>query len=109
MEAGTFGICETCTRKSRTSDWSSIRFAETAWITVAAEKRALEHDLDIAYQIQSGLLPKPGPVATGLDDGVPLPTCRPVSGDYCDLIRLDDGSGLFILGDVMGKESPRPC
>jgi sigma-B regulation protein RsbU (phosphoserine phosphatase) len=26
-----------------------------------------------------------------------------VSGDYCDLIVLEDGTGYFLLGDVMGK------
>jgi sigma-B regulation protein RsbU (phosphoserine phosphatase) len=69
----------------------------------ASEQRALERDLDLAFQVQSGLLPKPGVAAHGWTMAYHYRPAGPVSGDYCDLIRLEDGSALFLLGDVMGK------
>ncbi|MBT4768912.1 MAG: SpoIIE family protein phosphatase [Rhodospirillaceae bacterium] len=65
------------------------------------EKERLRHELDLAAEIQRGLLPQrqpaPYPVA-----GINLPA-RGVSGDLYDFFTLEDGRIFFCLGDVSGK------
>ncbi len=104
MEAGTFGLCDTCHESIETERLLADPLCRTCLDHLsAAEQRELEDDLDLAFQVQSGLLPKPGSVADGWTMAYHYRPAGPVSGDYCDLIRLEDGSGLFLLGDVMGK------
>jgi sigma-B regulation protein RsbU (phosphoserine phosphatase) len=104
MEAGTFGLCETCHEGIENERLIADPLCRNCLDHMsAAEKQALERDLDLAFQVQSGLLPKPGPIAHGWTMAYHYQPAGPVSGDYCDLIRLDDGSALFLLGDVMGK------
>ena len=69
------------------------------------EQHALERDLDLASEVQRGLLPQ---------SDVRFGDCRIcyqykaagiVSGDYCDVISPadEDGDVIFLLGDVAGK------
>jgi sigma-B regulation protein RsbU (phosphoserine phosphatase) len=104
MEAGTYGICDTCHDTIETERLLADPLCRNCLDHLsAAEQRSLERDLDLAYQIQSGLLPKPGRAAQGWTMAYHYEPVGPVSGDYCDLITLDDGTGLFLLGDVTGK------
>ncbi len=104
MEGGTFGICETCHEEIEAERLLADPLSRNCLDHLStAEQRELERDLDLAYQVQSGLLPKPGSVADGWTMAYHYRPAGPVSGDYCDLIRLDDGSSLFLLGDVTGK------
>jgi sigma-B regulation protein RsbU (phosphoserine phosphatase) len=104
MEAGTFGLCETCHEAIEADRLLVDPLCRNCLDHMsAAEQRELEDDLDLAFQVQSGLLPKPGPVADGWTMAYHYRPAGPVSGDYCDLIRLDDGRSLFLLGDVTGK------
>jgi serine phosphatase RsbU (regulator of sigma subunit) len=63
----------------------------------------LERDLEMAAQIQAGLLPDPDFVFGGWQVARHYEAVGPVSGDYCDLATDSDGSFYFILGDVSGK------
>lgn len=104
MEAGTFGICETCHDAVESDRLLFDPLCRNCLDHLsAAEQRALERDLDLAFQVQSGLLPKAGLAAKGWSMAYHYRPAGPVSGDYCDLIRLDDDTSLFLLGDVMGK------
>ena len=69
----------------------------------AKEQRALEDDLELAAQIQTGLLPLPSQKIDGWEIAYHYQPAGIVSGDYCDLISSDDQSLLFVLGDVSGK------
>jgi sigma-B regulation protein RsbU (phosphoserine phosphatase) len=67
------------------------------------EQRRLEQELEIAREIQQGLVPQ------GLREfpyleikGVHLP-CHGVGGDYYDVFPLSDGSTAFLVADVTGK------
>jgi phosphoserine phosphatase RsbU/P len=104
MEEGTFGICETCHDHIEADRILTDPLARNCLDHLSpAEQRTLERDLDLAYQVQHGLLPKPGRAGTGWSLAYHYEPAGPVSGDYCDLIPLDDGSALFLLGDVSGK------
>ena len=71
-----------------------------------ARQRALERDLDLAWRVQSALLPKAGLAVAGWQTDYRYVPEGPVSGDYCDLIAsgIYGEPGLyFMVGDVSGK------
>jgi sigma-B regulation protein RsbU (phosphoserine phosphatase) len=102
------------------TDWNlAVRTAFLAlfvWV-VAELKRALErerqsaqqrleHDVEIAEEVQRRLFPRRDPEIRGLDcHGVCLPA-RGVAGDYYDFLVLDAGQTGIAVGDVAGKGLP---
>ena len=67
------------------------------------ERQKIEKQLEIARQIQQGLLPKSKPVFDGLDiSGVSIPALT-VGGDYFDYIQLSTTKLLVVVADVSGK------
>lgn len=67
--------------------------------------RRLEHELDIASQIQSNFLPTELPQAFGMDFAASLKPAYRVGGDFYDVQPLEDGMAIMI-GDVAGKGIP---
>jgi sigma-B regulation protein RsbU (phosphoserine phosphatase) len=69
------------------------------------ERRALEHDLEVATQIQARLLPARNFSFGRWQINSPYPPLGAVSGDHIDLIRPGrTGQALhFLFGDVSGK------
>ena len=104
MDAGTFGICETCHDPVEDDRLVVDPLCRNCLDHLSpVEQRALERDLDLAFQIQSGLLPRPDVAIQGWTLAYHYEPRGPVSGDYCDLILRENGSALFFIGDVMGK------
>ncbi|MGH9683423.1 MAG: SpoIIE family protein phosphatase [Candidatus Acidiferrales bacterium] len=106
MDRGAYGICEVChdpVEQERLIADPLVRLCLDH--LSAEEQRALERDLELASQIQRGLLP---PKSAHVGDWRVHYHYKPaglVSGDYCDLIwpAGDDGRLIFLLGDVAGK------
>src|SRR5438094_6500566 len=72
----------------------------------ANEKKRLDHDLEIAREIQRSLLPDQSPVVPGFEiAGTNLPA-RQVSGDYFDYIEVDEHRLGVAIADVSGKGVP---
>lgn len=105
IEKGTFGLCETChesIEQDRLVADPLIRFCLDHLSTT--EQRALEQDLQLAAEIQRGLLPAPDLAANGWHVAHHFAPFGPVSGDYCDVVFGDgDGEAFFLVGDVSGK------
>ncbi|MFH0887984.1 MAG: SpoIIE family protein phosphatase [Planctomycetota bacterium] len=70
------------------------------------ETKALEHELNIAREIQYNLLPKEIPLISGFDIAARYSPCFEVSGDYYDILQLDDNNIGIIIADVSGKGIP---
>jgi phosphoserine phosphatase RsbU/P len=67
------------------------------------EKERLEHELEIAQEVQRTFFPKSQPSILGMQMlGKCLPA-RMVSGDYYDFIDDSDGYFDFFIGDISGK------
>jgi phosphoserine phosphatase RsbU/P len=66
------------------------------------EKRRLEEEMQVAAEIQRGLLPASAPRVPGYGVVGSNRPCRTVGGDYYDF-GLDHGRLNFALGDVSGK------
>ena len=72
----------------------------------ANEKKRLDHDLEIARDIQRILLPSEAPKINGFEvHGLNVPA-RQVSGDYFDYIKIDDERLGVAIADVSGKGVP---
>src|SRR5438270_11134513 len=72
----------------------------------ANEKKRLDHDLQIARDIQRILLPAEAPSVDGFEiSGMNVPA-RQVSGDYFDYIKIDDERLGVAIADVSGKGVP---
>jgi len=67
-----------------------------------AQRASLEDDLQLAFDIQQGLLPKVGVKCDKWNVHHVYEPAGIVSGDYVDIIERDD-EFYFLLGDVSGK------
>ena len=103
IEHGKFGVCEVCVGVV-----PSEQLAENPLLRVCLDcltpkqQRALEYDLELAAQIQKGLLPPQEMAFPGWEISYHYQPAGMVSGDYCDVMK-DDGHLNFILADVSGK------
>jgi len=104
MDIGTYGLCEVChdpVEPERLLADPLTRFC--LGDLTPREQRALEEDLELAARIQLGLLPPATHKVDGWEVCYHYQPAGAVSGDYCDLIKGEDQSLHFVLGDVSGK------
>ena len=106
MEARTYGLCDTChdpVEKDRLLADPLVRLCLDH--LSADQRRALEQDLELAGQLQRGLLPETNLRFGGWTVSYHYRPLGMVSGDYCDLVAQENGSAnlFFALGDVSGK------
>jgi sigma-B regulation protein RsbU (phosphoserine phosphatase) len=70
------------------------------------EKERLERELQVAAEIQTGILPQELPRLPGYDFGALMVPARMVGGDFYDVFLLDRGRAGFVIGDVADKGIP---
>lgn len=103
MDAGTYGLCETC-HDTIEADRLLANPLEQFCLDHLTndERRALESDLLLAARIQQTLLPARDFAPKGWHVRYHYAPARVVSGDYCDFFESKAGL-VFLLGDVSGK------
>ena len=93
-------IFKTIAEQSAFALYNAIIFSQ------AAEKKRLDHDLQIAHEIQRILLPASAPELEGYQiSGINIPA-QQVSGDYYDYIHVDAEHIGVAIADVSGKGVP---
>ncbi len=80
----------------------NLRVAEDARMA----RKALEHELAVATQIQTRLLPHEVPDVPGLDIAAYYVSAKEVGGDYYDFIPIEPGHLGIVVADVSGKGIP---
>jgi sigma-B regulation protein RsbU (phosphoserine phosphatase) len=70
------------------------------------EKEKLDHELELARDIQVRILPEALPQLAGFDLGALMVPARIVGGDFYDFIPLDDERLGIVVGDVSDKGMP---
>jgi sigma-B regulation protein RsbU (phosphoserine phosphatase) len=70
------------------------------------EKEKLEHELEIARQIQQSILPEKCPELPGYDFGCLMSSARAIGGDFYDWLPMNHGQLGVIAGDVSDKGTP---
>src|SRR5262245_32604929 len=102
MKTGTFGICESCNEEIEDNTTDPIaRFC--LGCLNEEEQQALENDLENVTRVQYSLLPKRDLRVDDWRAYYHYEAAGPVGGDYCDLVRRDNGDLFFVIGDVSGK------
>src|SRR5881398_2139338 len=95
-----FVIFKSIAEQSAFALYNAIIYSE------ANEKKRLDHDLEIARDIQRVLLPAEPPSVNGFEiSGINVPA-RQVSGDYFDYIKVDEERLGVAIADVSGKGVP---
>lgn len=82
--------------------YQELKTAQAAMI----ENEKLEHELQLAGEIQRGILPEYLPEVPGLDFGALMIPAHLVGGDFYDFIVLDDSHIGIMVGDVCDKGMP---
>lgn len=70
---------------------------------------SIQHDLNVAREIQQGILPQtfpPFPGRTDFDIYASMVAAKEVGGDFYDFFMIDNHRLGFVIGDVSGKGIP---
>jgi sigma-B regulation protein RsbU (phosphoserine phosphatase) len=103
IDHGKFGVCEECLGVVEDERLRENPLARVCLDCLTPQhKRALEYDLELAAQLQQGLLLPSDARFEGWEVAHYYEPAGVVSGDYCDVIR-ENGHLYFILADVSGK------
>lgn len=70
------------------------------------EKERLERELQVAFEIQTSILPQTLPNLEGYDFGALMVPARAVGGDFYDIVPLSTNKVGIIIGDVADKGVP---
>lgn len=81
---------------------SSLRRAQDELV----EKQLLKQELNIAQEIQQGLLPKKIPQVPGYELAAFYAPAKEVGGDLYDFLRIDEARLGLVVADVSGKSVP---
>jgi phosphoserine phosphatase RsbU/P len=106
MDHGTYGLCEACHESIEPDRLMADPLTRYCLGDLTdVQRHALQQDLDLAVQIQSALLPSRELKTLGWEAFYHYQAAGPVSGDYCDLIPVQNGGRglLFLAGDISGK------
>ncbi len=82
---------------------------ETNLSDITAEKERIGAELDVASQIQEGMLPSifpPFPGRSEFDIFASMHTAKEVGGDFYDFFLIDDDHLAIVMADVSGKGVP---
>ncbi|MGI8819846.1 MAG: PP2C family protein-serine/threonine phosphatase [Chthoniobacterales bacterium] len=100
FSASDFVVFKSIAEQSAFALYNAIIYSE------ANEKKRLDHDLQIAREIQRILLPSESPTIDGFEiSGINIPASQ-VSGDYFDYITIDSERLGVAIADVSGKGVP---
>jgi sigma-B regulation protein RsbU (phosphoserine phosphatase) len=103
VDSGTLGTCVVC-QESVESDRLEIDY--TCFVSLdhlsVEEVRDLEHELELAQQVQKTLLPQEIPEMSGLDVAAYSRPAQLLGGDYFDFTEFNDGKYCITLADVAG-------
>jgi sigma-B regulation protein RsbU (phosphoserine phosphatase) len=70
------------------------------------EKKKLDHDIEVAREIQRILLPSSAPSVQGFNCSAVNIPAQQVSGDYFDFVQVDAQRWGIVVADVSGKGVP---
>ncbi len=73
---------------------------------LAQQEQRLEHDLDMAREVQLRLLPHSTPEHRHAEFAARFLPARAIGGDMYDFLRYDNNRSALALGDVSGKAAP---
>lgn len=106
IHEGHYGVCDVCHEDIEQKDLRAYPLMRYCLCKLSpAQLDELSQDLDLAWRIQTALLPSETLRLGGWEAHYRYEPVGPVSGDYCDLLRRSDDAEefFFVVGDVSGK------
>lgn len=104
IENGSFGVCESCHESIEPDRLMCDPLVRICLDHLSRQERAaLERDLELAAEVQKGLLPRQSLQLDGWHICYHYEPAGLVSGDYCDVIDAGTAGLYFMVGDVSGK------
>jgi sigma-B regulation protein RsbU (phosphoserine phosphatase) len=91
---------------SAIANQAGITLENSRLYTVAVEKGRLEHELNLAREIQQGLLPRRKPQVPGYEVEAVWQSAREMAGDFYDYFNLNEESFGVVIADVSDKGAP---
>ncbi len=91
---------------SAIANQAGITLENSRLYTVAVEKGRLEHELNLAREIQQGLLPRRKPHLPGYEVEAVWQSAREMAGDFYDYFTLNEQSFGVVIADVSDKGAP---
>ena len=91
---------------SAIANQAGITLENSRLYTVAVEKGRLEHELNLAREIQQGLLPRRKPEVPGYEVEAVWQSAREMAGDFYDYFTLNEQSFGVVIADVSDKGAP---
>jgi sigma-B regulation protein RsbU (phosphoserine phosphatase) len=91
---------------SAVASQAGIALENARLYSVAVEKGRLERELQMAREIQEGLLPRLMPLVPGYEVAAVWQSAREMAGDFYDVFQLGDGSLCTVVADVSDKGAP---
>ena len=85
---------------------SAVSLENARMVRQLRDDEKLKRDLEIAAEIQQGILPDEVFDFPGIELDWAYWPSRLVGGDFYDVLELDDGKIVVVLGDVSGKSIP---
>jgi sigma-B regulation protein RsbU (phosphoserine phosphatase) len=86
--------------------WLRLRATRATLSVVERDKLVLDTQLSLAAELQRSLLPALPADTARVQWGARLESAGKVGGDFFDLVSLNDGSVMFVVGDISGKGVP---
>jgi serine phosphatase RsbU (regulator of sigma subunit)/fumarate reductase subunit D len=84
----------------------SVALKNARLIRESISHERIQHEIQVARQIQNKLLPQKIPTISGYDIAPFSLPANEVGGDYYDVVTLQDGKIAIFMGDVSGKGVP---
>jgi len=91
---------------SAIANQAGITLENSRLYTVAVEKGRLEHELQLAREIQQGLLPRRKPHLPGYEVEAVWQSAREMAGDFYDYFMVNEQSFGVVIADVSDKGAP---
>ncbi len=91
---------------SAIANQAGITLENSRLYTVAVEKGRLEHELNLAREIQQGLLPRRKPQLPGYEVEAVWQSAREMAGDFYDYFNVNEQSFGVVIADVSDKGAP---
>jgi phosphoserine phosphatase RsbU/P len=104
-EGKTFGKADFDLVKS-VADQAAYSLQHAQVYSLLTEKKKLDHDIEVAREIQRILLPSRAPTVEGFNCAALNIPAQQVSGDYFDFIQVDPQRWGVAVADVSGKGIP---
>lgn len=106
VRAGQFGVRIPVRRRDQVGDlqrsFNEMAANLEALVATAAQKEALEKELEIARDLQKSLIPSDLPIGEGLEFATLFEPSAAIGGDYFDVLRLSEDELAVIIADVSG-------